>query len=195
MNRIFNGLIISAVVVLLFIGTWIGNAHSKSSAQDQAYANLSALSLPARRDAFRAMTDEQRSEILRYHLFKELNEREGRRELSGTQHAIIAQTILLVTADFVAHHGAGTIDTLNVQIKEKFTGKDAREIFAQIGGPEPVARRNHVATDCSCSRESDYCSLSCAGNGCTTSDYGCGTLWVYSCNGLCRVAVFDDGGQ
>lgn len=179
--------LIVPIVCLVLIGLsgWIGGAHSKPSAQDQAYANLSALPLPARRDAFRAMTNEQRSSLWRTHLAKALNER----ELTGQQRAIIAQAVGLATPEFFAHHGS--LDSL--QIKDMFTGKDAREIFAQLGGPEPVARRNHVATDCSCSHSSDYCSTNCAGNGCVNSDYGCGTLWLFACDGLCRVAVFDSG--
>lgn len=41
---------------------------------------------------------------------------------------------------------------------------------------------------CSCSTQSDYCSIwsSCNGGGCTSTESGCGTLWNNPCNGACR---------
>jgi hypothetical protein len=41
---------------------------------------------------------------------------------------------------------------------------------------------------CSCSTESDYCSIwsSCNGGGCSSTESGCGTLWTNPCNGACR---------
>jgi len=41
---------------------------------------------------------------------------------------------------------------------------------------------------CSCSTESDYCSIwsSCNGGGCSSTESGCGTFWSNPCNGACR---------
>jgi len=162
------------------MSVWEGKAIARKRAQDQAYTNLSALPLVARRDAFRAMTNEQRSSLWRTHLTKALNER----ELTGPQRSIVAQTIAVANPEFFVRHGS--LDALN--IKDNFTGKDAREIFAQLGGPPPLNHHVIMSPACECSHTSDYCGTNCFGNGCTASDYGCGSLWVYSCDGLCRVA-------
>lgn len=160
-------------------------ARHKPTAQEQAYSALSALPMSARRDTFRAMTNEQRSEMWRTHLAKSMS-----RNLTTEQRDIVTQAIALATPDFFAHHG--NLDSLI--IKDSFTGKEAREIFAQLGGPEPKNHHAVVAPECQCSHASDQCGLSCFGNGCQVSDYGCGFLWVYSCDGLCRVAEGDGYG-
>lgn len=42
--------------------------------------------------------------------------------------------------------------------------------------------------DCKCSRTDSYCNVgNCRDNGCTTSNLGCGTLWLFSCNGVCSL--------
>jgi hypothetical protein len=41
---------------------------------------------------------------------------------------------------------------------------------------------------CSCSIKSDWCDTICTGNGaCDHSADGCGTLWLYECDGRCFV--------
>ena len=40
--------------------------------------------------------------------------------------------------------------------------------------------------DCSCSTSSDWCNTVCTGTGsCEHSESGCGTFWLYPCNGQC----------
>jgi hypothetical protein len=43
-------------------------------------------------------------------------------------------------------------------------------------------------SNCSCSTESDYCSLTsaCSGSNCSPTQSGCGTLWRYPCTGACQ---------
>lgn len=181
-----NGITVLVLIFcLLVVGLSVAARH-KPTAQEQAYSAFSALPMSIRRDNFRAMTNEQRSEMWRTHLAKALN-----RNLTTEQREIIAQAIALSTPEFFAHHGSN-LDSLI--IKDSFTGKEAREIFAQLGGPEPKSHHAVVAPTCECSHSSDYCSTNCFGNGCTVSEYGCGTLWVYSCDGLCRVAEGDGYG-
>lgn len=41
--------------------------------------------------------------------------------------------------------------------------------------------------DCHCSQTDPYCNTgTCSDNGCTTGS-GCGTLWLYKCNGVCTL--------
>lgn len=183
MTRNFKTLIVFAICLTVF-GLSVAARH-KPTAQEQAYSALSALPVSARRDTFRAMANEQRSEMWHTHLAKALS-----RNLTTEQRDIIARAIALATPEFFAHHG--NLDSLT--IKDTFTGKDAREIFTQLGGPEPRSHHAIVSPSCECSHSSDYCSTNCFGNGCTVSEYGCGTLWVYSCDGLCRVAEGDGYG-
>ena len=43
-------------------------------------------------------------------------------------------------------------------------------------------------TECNCNTESDWCSIGdcMESHSCDGTNHGCGTLWVYSCNGLCN---------
>lgn len=178
-SRQKNGITVLTLIFCLLVIGLSAAARHKPTAQEQAYSALSALPMSARRDTFRAMTNEQRSEMWRMHLAKALS-----RNLTTEQRDIITQTIALATPEFFVHHG--NLDSLG--IKDSFTGKEARELFAQLGGPEPKNHHAVMAPECQCSHASDQCGLSCFGNGCQVSEYGCGFLWVYSCDGLCRVA-------
>lgn len=44
-------------------------------------------------------------------------------------------------------------------------------------------------SSCNCSTSSDWCDSSsineCEKKSCEDSTYGCGTIWIYSCNGVC----------
>jgi hypothetical protein len=43
--------------------------------------------------------------------------------------------------------------------------------------------------DCKCSQESDWClssALECLSYDCSTANHGCGTVWVYNCDGYCQ---------
>jgi hypothetical protein len=42
--------------------------------------------------------------------------------------------------------------------------------------------------DCKCSKTDSYCNAgNCRDNGCKTSSMGCGTLWLFTCNGVCSL--------
>ena len=50
-------------------------------------------------------------------------------------------------------------------------------------GVKPLEDSN----DCSCSQTDPYCNVgSCRDNGCSTSSLGCGTLFLFKCNGVCQ---------
>lgn len=51
------------------------------------------------------------------------------------------------------------------------------------GKAAPPANDN----DCHCSKTDSYCNVgSCEANGCKQSSWGCGTLWMFSCGGVCK---------
>ncbi len=44
-----------------------------------------------------------------------------------------------------------------------------------------------TTSDCKCSQSDPYCNVgNCENNGCNSSNLGCGTLWLYSCDGVCK---------
>lgn len=49
------------------------------------------------------------------------------------------------------------------------------------------------SSNCSCSTVSDYCDSGskCFKGGCNSSDFGCGTFWIYSCGGLCFTSLIN----
>jgi len=62
----------------------------------------------------------------------------------------------------------------------------ARQLLADI--TEMKTREGFVVADCPCSVNSDWCSSgnSCWPDLCQHTSSGCGTLWLYSCNGSCN---------
>jgi hypothetical protein len=46
----------------------------------------------------------------------------------------------------------------------------------------------NAASSCTCSQESDYCPVrtSCVAGGCQKLSSGCGTFWIYACDGSCQ---------
>src|SRR5438309_1764840 len=97
---------------------------------EQVYSSLNSLILPARRELFRHLTSQQKSNVWRYHLNREIKQH---RELTTEQLAIIQEAINTATADEFEHRGA--LDTLTIEIHESFSGALARDIFAQLGDP------------------------------------------------------------
>jgi hypothetical protein len=71
----------------------------------------------------------------------------------------------------------------------------AGEIFGTLSGPR--AKMRGAGAGCDCSLESDYCDTITGPDGycfpisvipilaCDASNYGCGHLWLQSCNGIC----------
>jgi hypothetical protein len=60
-----------------------------------------------------------------------------------------------------------------------------KEIPGQDKGKDKNSEPEH---ECGCSTDSDFCALwtACASGKCRETQSGCGFLWSYRCNGLCR---------
>ena|SRR2546421_11136 len=169
------------IVISLVLVIGSAEVRHPQNETEQVYSSLNSVTLPTRRELFRHLTSQQKSAVWRYHLRRETKQHP---ELTTEQVAIIQEAFTLATADEFEQRSS--LESLTIEIHEAFSGALAREIFAQLGN----SVKNHHAVDelgCDCSRTSDYCSTSCFGNGCAVADYGCGTFWVYSCDGLCRV--------
>lgn len=65
-----------------------------------------------------------------------------------------------------------------------------RSIVFGIDGIHQKSAETSVIEDCECSTESDYCGLQdCEKPGwppCWDSTTGCGTAWIYPCDGMCE---------
>lgn len=72
-------------------------------------------------------------------------------------------------------------DGLTARSIDAFGIEAARRIFATLG-PDTAT----VAVSCECSTLSDYCGGRCHQGSCTLRTPGCGFLYQYTCNGLCR---------
>lgn len=67
-----------------------------------------------------------------------------------------------------------------------FNPKNAFQLLASLDGEyTDLTGENY---DCNCAKHSDYCNddLKCSYADCKKSELGCGTLLLYSCNGLCK---------
>ncbi len=89
------------------------------------------------------------------------------------------------------------IASFEKRILEKFSKKEGAEIFAKLGGKEPMVISKDNANkmkmmlshakpsdDCQCSRDHDWCwPTDCVGNICNVTQSGCGAFYLYPCNG------------
>jgi len=68
-----------------------------------------------------------------------------------------------------------------------FSEQEVETLFAELGSDEPKAHHAKLTIDgnCSCSSVSTYCTYSCFSNDCTVLTWGCGTMMLYACDGVC----------
>lgn len=153
-------------------------------------------SLHDRKAAFRNSSAEDMSNFWKIHLASRLAEDET---LSQSQSDLISNVIEFIkTAHFeILEEGAAKtkldeeIEELTGQINALFTEEKAVEIFARLGGPaycEEPDENSLLARDCSCRQSWRECNRdqACSGGGCDSTWFGCGFIWLQSCNGECR---------
>ncbi|WP_157405263.1 bacteriocin fulvocin C-related protein [Actinopolyspora halophila] len=63
-------------------------------------------------------------------------------------------------------------------------GEETQSLIATLGPPELATKADW--NDCQCSTSSDYCWMGCVGSDNCRRIGGCGTGWVYTCNGWCE---------
>ncbi len=74
------------------------------------------------------------------------------------------------------------LEDLRGEVTTAFGG-ETQTLIATLGPPEAAAARKK---DCQCSTKSDYCPAGCIGSDDCRHVSGCGTGWVYTCNGWCE---------
>ena len=76
----------------------------------------------------------------------------------------------------------GSVLLKNINYKPlRDSGSYKQWIYSRFGGQDIKVENNA----CVCSTESDYCPIRkfCSGTACRPTQSGCGTLWLYPCNG------------
>lgn len=102
-------------------------------------------------------------------------------------------TLALPQIKYKAQSLLGVPDAFSLLIDlpsdQGYYGYSATTVQAKTNG----VRTNDVTppppdNDCHCSRSDSYCNArSCRDNGCKSSSAGCGTLFLFSCNGVCSL--------
>lgn len=125
--------------------------------------------------------------------------------LTGEQAIIVKEFSTLLTDDvFDEKQGINFLNQSHVvellyQAKKVFSPELMQVTFNEIN---PVSKDEIIALElsnssgggdyCNCSSESNYCfgrNPSCRSNGCINTTAGCGTLFIYSCNGQCTSLI------
>lgn len=103
-----------------------------------------------------------------------------------TDNAVISKMDQL-RIDFINMFGHKIAKLLLTHISDK------HETTETVGNDKGEIGPNTMMPDCSCSSVSDWCDCShpmqcyyCGSAFCSNTEYGCGTFWMYRCNGQCR---------
>lgn len=164
------------------------------------YLALAPLDRSARKSFFSNAPAFQKSKIWQAHLAMNLARRS---ELNARQRAVINEAITIVTPELYetpkndASWSTKVDEPIRLFAKRAlavFGKEDGAMIFSELGGSAPTL--HHARTTlpaCDCSHESDWCVYDCWSSNCTSSTWGCGTLGLYACNGLCYWPPMGDG--
>jgi len=177
----------------------------------ETYLSLDSLSMAERKKLVARASAQQSSDLWRLHLSLALITSPS---LSPAQQAVIVSAIALADPSLFDTRKRDSewrgkigpsLQNLQVSARSVFSKDEAVKIFATLGKPIvpslPTATSLSVFVktsqdflpSCSCSTHSDWCNTVCTGTGsCEHSDSGCGTLWMYDCNGQCFVYRYMD---
>lgn len=115
-------------------------------------------------------------------------------ELSSQQAEVIERAMALARDERTFTSGRSdkhhrSLDELREAAITAFGLDRARSLLA-ILGPTPIET---LGATCECSTESDYCTIVCIYDGrgrCAHWPDGCGTFWLYPCNGCCSYCSY-----
>ncbi|MFD5074286.1 bacteriocin fulvocin C-related protein [Streptomyces sp. NPDC058371] len=146
------------------------------------YDDVVAYPLSYRRAIHEALPAKTRSGLWAEHLrrFKS-----SRPELTAAQHRVVDRALDLA-ADPATFEGEppAELTELGRTARETFGVDEARAMLAVLG---PAADAWAPAPNCECNKVDVYCGWSgdCVDDGCHHTSTGCGSLYIYPCNGLC----------
>lgn len=162
------------------------------------YRFMSSLDLTSRKDYYGNLTPSMKTDLWTMHLDTFLK---NHQDLTAGQKSVIYYAMGLLSADLVEDKDLqkDVKDELDAQIAANFTRAMQAMIFREIGSHETIysgvrasARGVHaLIDDCDCTQEHDWCNdltnpnYMCGNVRCVLH-YGCGTLWLYTCDGICQ---------
>lgn len=167
------------------------------------YAGMATLSEQERRYAFGQLEPADQKDLWRTH-WDELQEL---RTYSDEEQAIFEEAkdlLLPVMEDGGAMERLDDVTAFSKKAQDIMGFERAREAFADLGPPQGHALQvagvssgmsvfpttsAEAVRGCGCSQYKDWCSIQmgCA-SGCSGgSSWGCGTAWIYPCDGSCRM--------
>lgn len=160
----------------------------------QRYRLISTLSLSERRVYFNGSSDSVKSENWKTHFAEYLKKHP---ELSAAQRSVIEDASSLATAElFGKAKNAQEADPIVGSVVKVISGRanalfakeEKRNIFGTLGEIDSSQKLKVAFVECECSRltRNDFCSGTCKDlTGCSTSNGGCGWLWLQDCKGMC----------
>jgi hypothetical protein len=177
--------------------------EANKNALPQGYEEVTAQPMSYRREIFKASSPGVRSQLFVQQLTRYRTDHAA--NLTAQQRAVLDRGIALFsnTHMFAAHGLADrdhkAVDALRKDSIHAFGAGEAGALFASL---TPAASLGQAISadastrsgkkdwdDCTCSNASDYCvgdDLHCdKGNFCDHTDGGCGSGWLYDCDGLC----------
>lgn len=196
-------------------GCTAANAWAEEHA-DNLPTNFAAITeypLEYRRAIFSKLTPEQKANVWTKKLSEVLNNVDLNRE----QHRLLEYVIENINPDLFDKNKEKNLIVGDNTLKKVFGETLAGNIFSKLNSMEElkenqaksivyginiIGQTNDVVTastgtaDCGCSSSSDYCGATndCSTGGawtCEESDWGCGSLWRYGCDGRCTTTNCD----
>lgn len=157
----------------------------------EKYTQFSQLDRGARKTKFNQISPEEKSDLFRVHLGLNLARHP---EWTDDQRFIVLEAINIASPELykIPKDKSWTrlvdepIRLFAQRTLLLFSKPEAAALFAELGGDEPQAHHaKPPQSNCSCSHESDYCSRFCFSTNCTVLTWGCGTMMLYACDGVC----------
>jgi hypothetical protein len=157
------------------------------------YLTLSELRRGERKVAFVKTSAQEKSELWHVHFALNLAQHP---EWNEQQRSIVLEAAAMVTARLYEtpkdEQWTELVDQPVRLFMQKallvFKKSEAVALFVELGGDEPKSHHAKPSDTpaCTCSHDSDWCvSYDCYSNQCKSSPTGCGTMWLYPCDGLC----------
>ncbi|MEW2079953.1 bacteriocin fulvocin C-related protein [Streptomyces sp. NPDC013433] len=148
----------------------------------QAYGEFVAFPMAYRKEIFRASSAVTKSRLWVEHLrhygveHPDLSENQER----ALRHAMeTLGNASLYAQSPLREQDHRMLEGLRGEVAAAFGG-ETESLIATLGAP------NLAAADCQCSTASDYCWMGCVPTNSCVRVGGCGTGWVYTCNGWCE---------
>lgn len=148
-------------------------------------------------NVYKNLNAQEKADLWTLHLRRALKELP---DLTERQRAVIYQALGLLTSGImeglsdadVDRPRRASLDELERRAKEVFDPQTGKALFAQLGSGILLDGEVWSFIDpCKCSTDSDWCDWITNPNPycqevlCEEQQSGCGTLWLYPCDGIC----------